>query len=143
MVDEFDNLILAALKRNARASNMEIAAEVNLSHSAVSRRIGRLEETQVIKGYTTLIDAAAIGMTVRAFVSVTRESSVAATDLSVALGMIDGVVASYVVTGGQDIFLEVLATDLQAFASLMLTQIQASGGVATTQSIFVMNEGSK
>ncbi|MGL4243768.1 MAG: Lrp/AsnC family transcriptional regulator, partial [Beijerinckiaceae bacterium] len=42
-IDDFDRRIIAALSRNARASNLELQEEVKLSHSAISRRIARLE----------------------------------------------------------------------------------------------------
>jgi DNA-binding Lrp family transcriptional regulator len=45
-----------------------------------------------------------------------------------------------VVTGDQNVFLEVVATDLQAFADLMLKNVQTATGVATTRSIFIMEE---
>jgi DNA-binding Lrp family transcriptional regulator len=45
-----------------------------------------------------------------------------------------------VVTGDQNVFLEVVATDLQAFADLMLKNVQTATGVATTRSIFITEE---
>ena len=139
-LDDFDRRIITALSRNARASNLELEAEVKLSHSAISRRIARLESTGVIEGYGARINQAKVGLTVRAFVAVTRDPSLSAEELGKRLSTIDGVNVSYVVTGEQDIFLEVFARDLQNFADLMLTKIQAVTGVATTRTIFVMRE---
>jgi Lrp/AsnC family transcriptional regulator, leucine-responsive regulatory protein len=139
-LDDFDHRILAALSRNARASNVELEAEVKLSHSAISRRIARLEADGVIEGYGARINQAALGLTVRAFVGVTRDPALSARDLAETLGTIPGVAASFVVTGEQDVFLDIRAPDLQAFADLMLNRVQATRGVATTRSIFVMAE---
>jgi DNA-binding Lrp family transcriptional regulator len=139
-LDEFDRRILAELARNARASNLELEGEVKLSHSAISRRIARLEAAGVIRGYTARIDQTAIGLTVRAFVAVTRDPALSAKDLAETLGRVEGVAASFVVTGEQDVFLDIRAPDLQAFADVMLNKVQATKGVATTRSIFVMAE---
>jgi Lrp/AsnC family transcriptional regulator, leucine-responsive regulatory protein len=139
-LDAFDRRILAALSRNARASNVELEAEVKLSHSAISRRIARLEAVGVIAGYAARLDHAALGLTVRAFVGVTRDPSLSARELAETLALIPEVEASYVVTGEQDVFLDIRASDLQAFADLMLNKVQATRGVATTRSIFVMAE---
>ena len=49
-LDEFDRRIIAALTANARLTNLELAREISLSHSAISRRIRRLEEAGVLKG---------------------------------------------------------------------------------------------
>jgi Lrp/AsnC family transcriptional regulator, leucine-responsive regulatory protein len=139
-LDAFDRRILAALARNARASNLELESEVKLSHSAISRRIARLEASGVIEGYGARIDQARLGYTVRAFVGVTRAPSLSAEDLCRTLAAIPGIAVSYVVTGDQDVFLEVFARDLQDFADLMLTKVQSVPGVATTRTIFVMRE---
>jgi Lrp/AsnC family leucine-responsive transcriptional regulator len=139
-LDAFDHRILAILAQDARRSHVEMQAEVRLSHSAISRRIARLEKAGVIQGYRAVIDHARLGLTVRAFVAVSREASVPTPLLAEALGRIPGVVTSYVVTGDQDIFLDIRASDLQAFADLMLKHVQATRGVTTTRTIFVMQE---
>ncbi len=139
-LDEFDRRIIAALVRNARVSNLDLESEVKLSNSAISRRIARLEASGVIEGYGARINQAKLGLTVRAFVGVTRDPLISAEELGQRLAAIQGVAVSYVVTGEQDIFLEVLAKDLPDFADLMLTKVQSVAGVATTRTIFVMRE---
>lgn len=142
-LDEFDHRIIDALSKNARASNIELEDKVKLSHSAISRRIARLENAGIIEGYSARINQEKLGRTVRAFVAVTRDPSVSAEQLGQRLASIGGVSVSYVVTGEQDIFLEVFARDLPDFANLMLAEVQAVAGVATTRTIFVMREWRK
>lgn len=55
-MDEFDRKIIGKLRENARASVSEIALAVNLSRTAVADRIRKLERSQIIKGYTTVIN---------------------------------------------------------------------------------------
>lgn len=50
-MDKFDQHIIACLKDNARISNADIARQVGLSRTAVTERIRKLEDTQVISGY--------------------------------------------------------------------------------------------
>jgi Lrp/AsnC family leucine-responsive transcriptional regulator len=50
-IDAIDRRILAILQENGRLSNQEIAERVNLSPSPCLRRIRRLEESGVIRGY--------------------------------------------------------------------------------------------
>lgn len=50
-LDTFDHAILTLLRQNARLSVSEIAKQVNLSRSAVSQRMTRLEQTGIITGY--------------------------------------------------------------------------------------------
>lgn len=56
-VDEHDEAILRLLQRNARHfSSGDISEESELSASSVRKRIQKLEESEVIKGYSADID---------------------------------------------------------------------------------------
>ena len=54
--DRTDLRLLALLQRDGRASNADLAAQVNLSPSACLRRIQRLEATGVVAGYAARLD---------------------------------------------------------------------------------------
>ena len=54
-LDKFDKAIIAALRLNARQSISYISEAVNLSRSAVSERIKKLESTGIIRGYQVLL----------------------------------------------------------------------------------------
>ncbi len=56
-LDAWDKNILTLLQRDNRLSQREIAEQVNLSPSAVNRRIAALEEAGIIKGNVSLVDA--------------------------------------------------------------------------------------
>lgn len=50
-MDKFDAQIVSILKSNARESVSDIARQVNLSRSAVTARIQKLEQEKIILGY--------------------------------------------------------------------------------------------
>lgn len=54
-MDKFDLEIIAQLRINARASISHISQVVNLSRSAVTERIKKLENNGVIRGYQVLL----------------------------------------------------------------------------------------
>lgn len=60
-LDDTDRTVLRALRQDGRASHREIAARTGLSLATVNRRVRALEERGVILGYTTRIDAHALG----------------------------------------------------------------------------------
>ncbi|GHG49404.1 Lrp/AsnC family transcriptional regulator [Streptomyces griseocarneus] len=66
--DATDWRILDALQSNGRAGYAELARTVNMSSSAVTERVRRLEEAGIISGYTAVVDADRLGMPVLAFV---------------------------------------------------------------------------
>src|SRR2546429_2091130 len=59
---------MALLGGDAGASYAEIGSQVALSAPAVKRRVDRLPANGVIKGFTAVLDPAAIGRTTGAFV---------------------------------------------------------------------------
>ncbi|MEV4435009.1 Lrp/AsnC family transcriptional regulator [Streptomyces sp. NPDC049555] len=66
--DATDWRILDALQSNGRAGYAELARAVNMSASAVTERVRRLEEAGVIGGYTAVVDPEKLGLPVLAFV---------------------------------------------------------------------------
>src|SRR6187549_3283022 len=75
MLDKTDVRILSELQADARISVAELAKRVALTPTPCARRLQQLEQVGVIKGYVAVLDQAALGLPVDAFVEVrlTRE----------------------------------------------------------------------
>jgi Lrp/AsnC family leucine-responsive transcriptional regulator len=73
IVDEIDRKILALLQRDARMTNAAVGAEVGLTAPSVFERIRKLEQRGVIRGYSALVDAAALGRPLTALIRLTIE----------------------------------------------------------------------
>jgi len=69
-VDSIDQRIVSQLVANARSSYAEIGKVVGLSAPAVKRRVDRLLDTGVLRGFTAVVDPEAIGWGTEAFVEV-------------------------------------------------------------------------
>ncbi|EUJ37179.1 AsnC family transcriptional regulator [Listeria weihenstephanensis FSL R9-0317] len=67
-LDATDEKILAILEKNARISMKELAGLVMLTPPATKERILKLEEKDVITGYTTNISLDALGRRMTAFI---------------------------------------------------------------------------
>ncbi len=117
-LDRYDIAILAELQRDARLSNAELASRIGLSAAPTWRRAKWLEEQGYITGYRAEIDRRRIGLGVLAFVRVdTERSSGAATrSLEDAIRALPEVVACHYVSGDGTFELQVMATDLDAYA---------------------------
>jgi Lrp/AsnC family transcriptional regulator, leucine-responsive regulatory protein len=63
VIDDANRRLLTELQADARLSFAELGRRVGLSSPAVAERLGRLEETGVIKGYRAEIDPRAAGYT--------------------------------------------------------------------------------
>ena len=69
-LDDIDEQILAELALHARATFAEIGERVRLSAPAVKRRVDRMLDNGVIRGFTTVIDRNAVGWKTEAYVQV-------------------------------------------------------------------------
>ena len=54
-LDQIDRRIIKVLRRNARITNVALAAEIGLSPSACLRRVKALEDQGTIRGYTAIV----------------------------------------------------------------------------------------
>ena len=70
-MDDLDRLLIAHLRENARAPVADLARSLSLSRTTVQSRIGRLEATGIITGYTVRLSEAAERGAVHAYVMIT------------------------------------------------------------------------
>ena len=118
LLDRYDVAILHALQRDARQSNADLAAAIGLSPAPTWRRVRRLEESGVITGYRAEIDRRRVGLGVLAFVRVDadRDNAQAMRTLEDAIRQWPEVIACHYVSGAGTFELQVLVTDLDAYA---------------------------
>jgi DNA-binding Lrp family transcriptional regulator len=138
-LDETDERILAELTDNARATFAEIGEKVNLSAPAVKRRVDRMLDTGVIKGFTTVIDRNALGWNTEAYVQVFCHGTISPAELRAAWVDIPEVVSAATVTGTSDAILHVLARDMQHLETA-LERIRSSADVERSESIVVLSD---
>jgi DNA-binding Lrp family transcriptional regulator len=136
-LDETDERILAELANDARATYAEIGERVNLSAPAVKRRVDRLLDSGVIRGFTTVVDRSALGWTTEAYVQVFRHGTIAPEQLRAAWIDIPEVISAATVTGTADAMLHVLARDMRHL-ELALERIRSAADVERSESIVVL-----
>lgn len=74
VLDAYDRKIVALLQSNARLSISEIGRRIHLTSPAVAVRVRRMEEAQVITGFTVRVNLRALGYIFEAFINITVES---------------------------------------------------------------------
>jgi Lrp/AsnC family leucine-responsive transcriptional regulator len=137
-MDSKDLQIIAALQANGRASNQELSERVSLSPSPCLRRLRLLEEEQVIRGYTAIVDEERYGLPVTAFVGIKLKihnaESVGAFER--AIQAIDAVMDCYVMTGQVDYLLRVLAASLKDYERFVRTELHSIPGIEAIDTSF-------
>lgn len=137
-LDETDERILTELAEHARATFAEIGERVSLSAPAVKRRVDRMIDSGVIRGFTTVIDRNALGWGTEAYVQVYCHGTIAPDQLRRAWIDIPEVVSAATVTGTSDAILHVLARDMRHLEAA-LERIRSSADIERSESIVVLS----
>jgi len=141
IADEFDRRILRALQEDARISNAELAERIGLSPSPCLRRVRRLEEAGVIKGYTALVEPAAFGWTMVAIATIrlSRQNEDEIVMFEEAIRDWEEVLECHLVTGSRDYILKIATRDLVSYESFIKQKIARLKCVASIETSLVMN----
>lgn len=136
--DATDRRILMTLQREGRISNADLAQKISLSPSACHRRVQRLEETGVIRGYVALLNARKVERPTTVFVEITlsgqAEELLAAFERAVRT--IPDVLECHLMAGSADYLLKVMARDTDDFARIHRQWLAKLPGVAQMHSSF-------
>ena len=86
-LDSIDWKILKELQIDGRITNVELASKVGISAPPCLRRVRRLEQEGIIKGYQAILNGATIGQDLVAFcfVGLHRQSEAVRTALTIRL----------------------------------------------------------
>ena len=122
MVDTLDLKIIETLKVNSRTSFVEIGKQIGLSPSSVRERIQKLEDTEVINGYSIQLNNKKLGYGLEVFIMYKLFSG----KLKIfcdELNQFPEIYEVYRITGTHNIFMKVVLIDqlhLQQFIDRLL-----------------------
>ncbi len=140
-MDAFDIKLLAALQRDGRLTNFELAECVGLSASQCSRRRVALEEAGVIESYRAHLSAEALGLGVAVFVQVTlaTHSPDNSKRFKSLIEGLDEVQEAYALTGEADYLVKLVAADLKALSRILNEIFLPHESVAHVRSSVVLD----
>jgi len=141
-LDPIDHKILRHLQENARITNAELAEKVGLSPTPCLRRLRRLENDEIIRGYHTEVNREALGVnvTVIILVKLEREDDKTLRDFEAAIKQRPEVMECYLVTGKFDYFVRVVIPTLAAYETFLSETILRMPNVETVESSFTLRE---
>ncbi|WP_431158765.1 Lrp/AsnC family transcriptional regulator [Winogradskyella poriferorum] len=122
-MDSVNLMILKCLQENARMSNSEIGRRVGMSSPAVSERIKKMEDAEIIESYTTLISPFKLGYQLKAIITLRAFMGMLKPFLE-KVKTYDEVVNCYRITGNENIVMEVVLKNqkhLETFIDQLIT----------------------
>ena len=136
-MDSVDLKILRCLQKNARMKASAISEEINLSVSAVTERIRRLENSGVIRQYTLLLDQQKLNFGIEALMEVRLEHLRYFDPVSSKIKNEPSIVSCYCLTGDCDFMLRIMTDSTESLEKLH-REIMSLEGVSTTKTYFII-----
>lgn len=140
LLDNYDIKLLSLLQADSKTSQRQLSEEVNLSPSAVNRRIAALEAAGVIMTTVAVVDPAAVGRPITILVEVKLESE--------RLDMLDQVKKRfaecsqvqqvYYVTGDFDFMLVINVKDMSEYEKLTRELFFTAGNIKAFKTYVAM-----
>ena len=141
-LDAIDWKILKELQDEGRITNVELSRRVGISAPPCLRRVNRLEEAGIIRGYRALLSAPALGMDVVAFCLIglhhQSESELKAfADLTRNWPIVR---EAWMVSGDSDFLLHCVTPDLAAFQTFGIEKLTWTPNVDTVRTALTIRQ---
>lgn len=138
-MDATDRQILSLLVEDGRRTYDEVAGRVSLSAPSVKRRVDRLRASGALKGFTAIVDHAAMGQSTEALVELFYAPGTTLDRVGASLRTHPEVVEAWSVTGEADCIARVRTAD-NADLERLIMDLQRDGLVVRTSSQIVMSQ---
>jgi DNA-binding Lrp family transcriptional regulator len=141
-LDAIDWKILRELQDEGRITNVELSRRIGISAPPCLRRVKRLEDAGIIRGYRALLNAPSLGLDVVAFCLVGLHHQ-AESELKAFAERTRGwpiVRQAWMVSGESDFLLHCVASDLGAFQSFVIEELTSSPNVDTVRTALTIRQ---
>jgi len=134
MMDKKDEMIITELKKNARNSTKNIAANTDIPRVTVHDRIQKMIEQGIIKSFNISIDYKKIGYTTEVFIFISfiPTPDVSQRELAKRIAKLPGVYEVHIISGEYDLLLKVRGRSLEDIGALVVDKLRQLKGVGRT-----------
>ena len=137
-MDAIDREILALLVDDGRRTYDDIAGRVKLTAPSVKRRVDRMRASGALRGYTAVVDHAALGWDTEALVELFYRPGTTLDEVARTLAEHPEVAEAWSVTGEADAIARVRTSD-NADLERLIIDLQRNGMVERTRSQVVLS----
>ncbi len=130
-MDELDQQLIALLRQNARLSVADLAHKLKVSRGTVTNRLRKLEDTQVVVGYTVRLRPEAEPNRIRAWTSIEVEGNRMRGVIASLLGE-PGVASLHDTNGRWDLLAELEVGSMKELSDV-LERVRLINGIRLTE----------
>jgi Lrp/AsnC family leucine-responsive transcriptional regulator len=137
-MDTIDSKILEVLQENSRVSISDLSKQVNLSLSAVSERLKKLEGSGIIERYTVILDSKALGQELTVLMNISLENPRDTGEFFDTINKEKEILECHYVTGEYDYILRITTKNTATLEALM-NRIKSLPDIKRTQTNVVLS----
>jgi Lrp/AsnC family transcriptional regulator for asnA, asnC and gidA len=139
-IDKLDRQILQLLMQNVNRAYTDIARELGVSGGTIHVRLKKLTEMGVVQGAQLLINPAAIGYDICAFIGVFLEKGSAYKDVVEQMRKVPEIVELHYTTGSYSMFVKIICRDTKHLREVLNEKMQSIEGVQRTETLISLEE---
>jgi DNA-binding Lrp family transcriptional regulator len=136
-MDDIDHELLSILRADARVSVLALAKKMRLSRSTIQNRIDKLEQANIILGYTVKLKPESEPHKLRAMMNIALEGN-SAQQVQSALRGLPQVHTLYTTNGRWDLIAEIRADNLEIF-NQVLGKIRLIPGISASETNLLLS----
>lgn len=141
-MDETDIRILEILQENSKISNKKLSEKIGLNPSSTLERVKKLENKEIIKKYTALLNMEKLGFITIAFIQVSlkRHNKQSIEKFIKSLEAIPEIVEFYHIAGRYDYMLKIYVKSNKQLQRFLMEKITSIEIVDKTETMLVFQE---
>ena len=141
-LDAIDWKILRELQDDGRMTNVELSRRVGISAPPCLRRVKRLEDAGIIRGYRALLNTRELGLDVVAFclVGLSHQSDLELKSFAEKTRGWPIVRQAWMVSGESDYMLHCVASDLSTFQTFVIEELTSAPNVDTVRTALTIRQ---
>lgn len=137
MMDSTDLNILKLLQKDARMSVSDISKNVDLSISAVGERIKKLEKSNIINQYTTILNAKFFEKELTAFMLISLQNPQVSPTFLEFVNKEKEILSCFYIAGDYDYIIKIVTKNTNTLAKV-LDRIKSVEGIIKTNTMVIL-----
>tara|TARA_B100000809_G_scaffold124873_1_gene123097 strand:+ start:2533 stop:2991 length:459 start_codon:yes stop_codon:yes gene_type:complete len=140
-LDSKDIQILSLLLNNARLSNKEIAAKIEIAQSSTHDRMKKLTQKGYFKGASVQIDQKKLGLNIEVMLAIklNKQHRSIIADFTEKASQLPGVIQLFHMAGNYDFILHIAVKDSDELRTFILDRLSTLDYIQSTETTMVLN----
>lgn len=138
-IDDLDRGILRRLQADGRAHFLDLARELGVSGGTIHARVNKMKAEGIIRGTKVLVDPAALGFGVQAFVGIILSKAGLSAKTRERLKALPEIVEVHYTTGTYSLLAKVIVKTIPDLYALLSQKLQGIEAIQSTETFVILD----